>query len=153
MDTGITGRSDHARAAALLVPSPPSTTTTAHPIDRIAATADTVSSSLKRIGSSTHTRSRPLIVSVARRTMSWGSRWTTNRFAPDSRAPNTTLRTALAFTSTVTVAAAATARRTSVPARGFTIRPIGATDAATAADRTGSRCVAPNGTGVGSNGR
>ena len=125
VDSGITGRSVQPRAAARLVPSPPRTTTTAHPASRMARTAATVSSSVKVRSRSSHDRSTSRMVSVARRTIRCGSWWTTNRLAPASRAPRTTRRTTLALSSTVTVPAAATARRTSVPERGLTTIPIG----------------------------
>ena len=125
VERGTTGRSGQARAAARFVPSPPITTTTAQSAARMAATAATVSSSVNVRSMSIHDNSTSRIVSVALRMMRCESWWTMKCRAPASRAPRTTRRTTLALSSTVTLPAAATDRRTSVPDRGLTTMPMG----------------------------
>ena len=149
VEIGMTGADGHPSATARFVPSPPSTTTAAHPTSPIARAAAIVSrTSWCRGATSSSTRWSSSTGSAARRTMRGPSLRTTKRSAPHCAAPMSTRRTAVTLSLSVDVDAFATSRRMSLPEAGFAMRPIGAGTGADATERGPKvpACSAPSGT-------
>ena len=123
VDSGMTGMSGQPSAAARLVPSPPSVTTTCAPASHSRRAVSVVSCSLCiSLTSMVDTRSW-LRVSVARRTRPCGSGSTCHSTSPTDAAPSMTRRMMLILSVSSDVPALATNRRMSCPECGLAISP------------------------------